>query len=257
MSREAYLDEASNTLRFMVYQTAMGLHSLSAALYYPHEPPKSGVSLMSWCLVDSSSQAGLSFAQLQSVGGVHLRGYRAHQDLYSVTMSLLFGFALAGQLVQIPAAAHSIPKISELLLLDLQLYNLGLSRPLWVWLWIQRDFVNPGIWAAFLCINHCPSRHTCGIYPHYPQKTSLATTSNDELGQEEDQIALPCVEEVHWAVHFSFSLLEGASLLIRRLGQVRDTLQIPSQALAKMSLWAIGKSEIPPRYQVAIHHAIF
>jgi len=74
--------------------------------------------------------------------------------------------------------------------------------------------VNPGIKAAFLCVHHCPFRHTSGIYPQYPQDTSLATTSNDELGQEDDKIALPFVEEVHWAVHYRFFLLEGASLLM-------------------------------------------
>jgi len=36
-------------------------------------------------------------------------------------MFVVLGFALADQLVQMPAAAHSIPKISELLLPDLQL----------------------------------------------------------------------------------------------------------------------------------------
>jgi len=55
----------------------------------------------------------------------------------------------------------------------------------------------------------------------------LATTSDDELGQEEDKIALPIVEEVHWALHFHFSLLEGASVWMRSLGQVQDTLQVP------------------------------
>jgi len=49
-------------------------------------------------------------------------------------MRVVLGLALAVQLVQMPAAAHSIPKISELLLHDLQLYDSGLSRPLWVWL---------------------------------------------------------------------------------------------------------------------------
>jgi len=49
-------------------------------------------------------------------------------------MCVVLGFALAIQLVQMPAPTHSIPKISELLLHDLQLKDLGLSRPLWVWL---------------------------------------------------------------------------------------------------------------------------
>jgi len=49
MSKEAYLDEASNALRIMVHQTAMWLHSLSATSYAPHEPPESGISSRSWC----------------------------------------------------------------------------------------------------------------------------------------------------------------------------------------------------------------
>ena len=57
-------------------------------------------------------------------------------------------------------------------------------------------------------------------------------------------------------VHFHFSLMEGAFLLMRRHGQVRDTLHIPRQALAKISLSAIGKSEIPPKDRVAILRAI-
>jgi hypothetical protein len=58
-------------------------------------------------------------------------------------------------------------------------------------------------------------------------KTSLGTTSNDQLAQEVDKVALLFVEEVHWAVYFRFSLLDGESLLMRHLGQVRDTLQDP------------------------------
>jgi hypothetical protein len=59
--------------------------------------------------------------QVQSVDEEHSRGYRSHQDLYSVTMSVVLGFALAGQLVQMPATTHSIPNIAELLLHNLQL----------------------------------------------------------------------------------------------------------------------------------------
>jgi len=121
MSQEAYLDEASNTLRLMVHQTATCLLSLSAASYRPHEPPESSISSMSWCSVDLSSHAGLAFVQLQSICGDHLCGYCSHQDLYSVTMCVVLGFALAGQLMQMLVAAHSISKISELLLQDLQL----------------------------------------------------------------------------------------------------------------------------------------
>ena len=121
MSKEAYLDEASNTLRLMVHQTVMCLHSVSAAVYGPHEPAESSISSMSGCYVDWSSHEGPSFARLQIVGGDHSRSYRSHQDLNSVSMYVVLNFALAVQLVQMPATAHSIPKISELLLHDLQL----------------------------------------------------------------------------------------------------------------------------------------
>jgi len=121
MSKEAYRDEASNTLGLMVHQTATYLHSMSASSYDSHDPLESDISLTSRCSVDSSSHAGLSFAPLQSVGGEHSRGYHSHQNLYSVTMCVVLGFALAGQLVQMPATAHLIPKISELLLHDLHL----------------------------------------------------------------------------------------------------------------------------------------
>jgi len=256
MSKEAYLDEASNNLKLMVHQTATYLHSLSATAYGSDEPPESGISSMLWWSVDSSSNAGLSSAAFQSICRDHMSSYHSHRDLYSVTVCMVLGFAPAGQLVQMPAAAHSVPKISELLLHDLQLQDLGLSRPLWVWLWIQRYFVNPGIWAAFLCVHPFPFHHTSGIYSHHPQKTSLATTSNDILPHEEEQIALPFVEEVHWAGHFHSSLLEGVSLLMCRLGQVQDTLQVSWEAMARMSLSASRRSEIPPKYPAATHCAI-
>jgi len=77
-----------------------------------------------------------------------------------------------------------------------------------------------------VCIHHCPFLHTCGIYPHDPQNTWLATTSNDELDQEEEKIAPPFVEGVHGKVHFHFTGWEGASLLMSRLRQVWDTPQV-------------------------------
>ena len=109
--------------------------------------------------------------------------------------------------------------------------------------------MNPGIRAAFLCDHHCPLLHTCGIYPQHPQNTWLATTSNDKLGQREDKIAPPFVEEVHWGVPFHFCLApKGAPLLIGRPGQVRATRQFGGQAFDDMSLSAIGNPENAPRY---------
>jgi len=63
-----------------------------------------------------------------------------------------------------------------------------------------------------------------------------------------------CVEEVHLGEHFRVSLiLEGAPLLMGRLRQVRDTLQVCRQALAEISLSSIVKSVNAPKYQVPIH----
>jgi len=56
--------------------------------------------------------------KLQRVDGDYLRGYHSHQDPYSVTMCVVHVLALAWQLAQMPAAAHSIPRTSELLLHD-------------------------------------------------------------------------------------------------------------------------------------------
>jgi len=235
----------------------MWLHSLSSGSYGPHGTPESGKSLLSWCSVNSSRYAGLLFSQLQWVDGDDSHGYHSHQDPYSVTMCVVLGFALAGQLRQMPATAHSIPRTSELLLHGLLLNDLGQSRPLWAWLWIQRDFANPGIWAAFLCVHHCPFLHTYGIYPHYPQKTSLGTTSNNKVGQEEVKIAPPFVEEVNRGVHFHICHVpDGVPLLFCHPGQVWDTPQVRWQALAERSLSAIRKLENPPKYRVAIHRTI-
>ena len=175
----------------MVHHTATGLHSLSAAWYGSHETPESGKSSTLWCWVHSSSRAGVSFGPLQRLGGDHSRGYHSHQDTYSVSICLELCFAPAGHHMQMPATDHLISRTSELILHGLLREDLGLTRRLWVSLWKQSDFVNPGIWAAFLCVHHWLLLHTCGIYPHDLQNTWLATTSNDKLGQEEDKIALP------------------------------------------------------------------
>jgi len=200
-------------------------HSLSATSYSPHETPGSGKSSTSWCLDDSSSCTGHSVGLLQSVDGDHSQGYHSHQDPYSVTMCVVLSFALTRQLVQMPAAACSIPRTSELLPYGLLPQDLGWPRPVWVLLQILRDCTNLGIWAAFLSVHYCLFLHTCGIYPHNPQNTRLATTSNDVLGQEEGKTAPHFVEEeVHCRDHLHISLvLNGAPLLIGRLRQVQDT----------------------------------
>ena len=51
-----------------------------------------------------------------------------------VTIFLEHYFDPDEQLMQMPATAHSVPKISKLLLDGLQLYDEGMSHPRWVWL---------------------------------------------------------------------------------------------------------------------------
>jgi len=96
------------------------LHYLSAAWYGSHQNPESSKSWTLWCSVDSWSCAELSFGPWQSVDGDHQWGYHRHQDPYSVTMGVVLWFALAGQLMQMPATAHSIPTICEVSMYDLQ-----------------------------------------------------------------------------------------------------------------------------------------
>jgi len=157
------------------------------------------------------------------------------------------------ELVKMSAATHWIPINLELLLHGVLLYDLGLSRPLWVKLWIQKNIGNHETWAAFLLLHYCPFLHTFRIYPHDPHNTWLATTSNVELHHEEDKIA-PRFVEVHWGVHFHFCLvLEGVPLFICLAGQVRDTLQVRLHALEEMSVSAIGKLQNPPNHRATIY----
>jgi len=92
---------------------------------------------------------------------------------------------------------------------------------------IQRDYMNHAICAAFLCIYHCPFLHICGIYWHDPQNIWLATASNYEVRQNEEKLAPPFVVEVHSRLRFQLPPVQvRAPLLICRLGQVLDTLQV-------------------------------
>jgi hypothetical protein len=82
-----------------------------------------------------------------------------------------------------------------------------------------------------------------------PQNTLCATTSNDELGLAENEIAQPFEEEVHEAMCLNYLQVQAeAPQLMLRLCQVRDTLLLHWQALADISLSAIRKSENPPKY---------
>jgi len=58
-------------------------------------------------------------------------------------------------------------------------------------------------------------------------------------------------------VHFHVTLLDEASPMMGRLGESPNTLQVNRNALAEMSVPGSGISEIPPKYRVANHHAIF
>ena len=117
--------------------------------------------------------------------------------------------------------------------------------------------MNPAIWAAFLCVHHCPFRHTCGIYPDDLQNTWLATTSNDEQGQEGNKIAPPVTEKVHWGVNVHFCYVrEGAPRMIPRQGQYQDTPLVYCQPWEEISLSVIGKWKNQPKHRVAIHRTI-
>jgi len=192
------------------------LHSLSAALYGSYKTPEPGDSCIPWNLVHSSSHAEPLFGPLHSIDGDHSDGYHSHQDLYSVTMSVILCVAQSRQLVQMPAAAPSICRTSEQLQHRLVQWDTSRCRPHWMSLRMQWDCLNPGIWSGFLCVHQYPFLHTYGLYPDDPQNTWLATTSNDKCWQEEVNIVPLIVEEVHQGECFYVSLVpEGAYRLIR------------------------------------------
>lgn len=92
---------------------------------------------------------------------------------------------------------------------------------------------------------------------HNPTQTLLMTTTisiRTEHQQAEFQIARHCVQKVHWGVHFRFSLvLDGAPIMMCHHCHVHDPPQVCLQAFVEMSLSAIRKSDIPPKYWVAIY----
>jgi len=134
----------------MAYLTAKCLHCRWVASYCPHKAPESGYSLTSWCLVDSSSHAGLPLEQIESAEGDRSCSYQNYQDQYALSLSAVLCFSLTGKLMAVPTAVHSIPRTSELLPYCLLHWEIGRSRALWLWLRIQMDFLNLGIWAALL-----------------------------------------------------------------------------------------------------------
>jgi len=133
MIKELYLD--FTTLIVMVHPhhlTARNLHAPWTVSYAPAAIPESSISSSSWYSVGSSDCARLSFEPLQTAGGDHSLCYHNHCVQCSIAMCVELCFAPAGQPIQIPAAAHSIPRTSEVLPHGLLLRDLGPSHPLWV-----------------------------------------------------------------------------------------------------------------------------
>ena len=117
--------------------------------------------------------------------------------------------------------------------------------------------MNLAIWAAFLCAHHSPFPHTWGKYPNDPHKTWWATTSNDGLGQAEDNIAPPLEEEMQKAKRFyCFQVCAGVPHLMLCPCEVWDSLLVHSQVLAELCPSAIRKLENLHKYQVATYRTI-
>jgi len=100
----------------MIHQITICLHTLPSSSDSPHETPESSQSLMLLCSVHTLSHTWLSFAPFNNVDGDQSHVYHSHHDPYSVTISVVLCVALSRQLVPITDAAHSITRISELLL---------------------------------------------------------------------------------------------------------------------------------------------
>jgi len=133
MFKEAYVDFTALIMILHPHHlTAQSLLALWAASYGPDNTRESGISSSSWCSVGSSDHAALSFEPLQRAGGDHSLCYHNHSVLCSIAMCVELCFAPLGQPVQMPAAAHSIPRTSVLLPHGLLLWDWGLSHPLWV-----------------------------------------------------------------------------------------------------------------------------
>jgi len=133
MCKEAYLDFiARKIIVHLHHPMAQSLHAPWAALYSRDDTPESSIPSLSWCLVCSSDHAGLSFEPLQRPGGDHSLYYHHHWVHGSVAMSVELCIAPVRLPVQMPGTARSIPRTSELLTHGLQLWDSGLSHPLWV-----------------------------------------------------------------------------------------------------------------------------
>jgi len=153
MIKEAYLDYTARIITIHTHDlTAQHLLAPEEASYGPRDTPHPGMSSKSWCSVSSSGHAGLSFVPLQRAGGDHSLCYDNHLFQCSIARCVELCFAQVGQPVQMPGAAHWIPRTSELLLHGLLLWDLGLSHPLWVSLRTKRDLANLRIWTHFCAL---------------------------------------------------------------------------------------------------------
>lgn len=117
--------------------------------------------------------------------------------------------------------------------------------------------MKPVIWAIYLWVHCGPYWKICGIYPHDLRNTRFATTSNDQIGQEENKIPPPFREMVQWGSHvYESNVPQRVPVLMSHCVQLWDTPPVSWQPLADMSLPAISKSVKPPKYRVAIHSTI-
>jgi hypothetical protein len=82
--------------------------------YGPPNLPECGISLMSWCSVSSSGHAGLLFLPLQRAGGDHSLCFHNHWVYCLIAMFVELRFDPDGQTVQMPCAAYSLPRFSQL-----------------------------------------------------------------------------------------------------------------------------------------------
>jgi len=172
MSTQAYLNAPSEQSNMIVHHTATCFNTLSAVSYCPHRTPESGKSSMLWCSVDLSSFVDLSFGPHQNVGGDELGGYHRHQDTYSITLYLVLCCALAGQLMQIPATAHLIPRTYVLSQHGLQLWDVD-----WMEFWnSSRISVCPSLpIPALTWIIHMMCKTLCQLPLHLTNLTRQKT----------------------------------------------------------------------------------
>ena len=132
MFKEAYLEYTARIIIVHPHDLmAQHLHALQEALYGFLNTRVSGISSTLWCSVGSSGHAELWFVPLQRVGGDYELCYHNYWVQCSIGIIVELYCAQVGQPVQMPGAAHSLPKTSESLRHGLVLWDWGRSH--WVW----------------------------------------------------------------------------------------------------------------------------